>query len=518
MKSLTVACFSSTLQLLRIGKLLGLLGCCLLLLGQGAYGADGTWVANPVDNNWNNPANWSSGTVPGVFDTAFFAGSNTTNINITQGTALENIMFNSGAGAFTITALPSVGVGFGLGIENDSSVEQNFVAATDDSNSGGFSFNQEVDNVTITGPVTFTQQAQNTATGNAGFVNFFFAGAGDATFHDLGASVAGGFGGRTDFYYTGASAENCAIINDGGTAAGAIGGGTSFSQQKPSVGNATLIANSGTNGGGGGFFDLVDGSLGGTARLEVFGNGYMDMSAHTGPSLSIGSIEGDGQIYLGKSPLMVGTNKLSTIFSGVLHPGDPSGGSGTGALIKTGSGTLTLTGANLYTAGTTVSAGTLVVSNKTGSGTGTGAVSVNAGTLGGSGIISGVLTIGVGAFLAPAHGTKAQATLTIQSSLTFNADSTYTYTFKAKKKKAKTDKVIANGVMINGATVVLQGTTQGSLTRGAIYTLISNTATTPIAGAFSNLPDGAIVSVNGNNLQASYEGGDGNDLTLTVVP
>jgi len=36
------------------------------------------------------------------------------------------------------------------------------------------------------------------------------------------------------------------------------------------------------------------------------------------------------------------------------------------------------------------------------------------------------------------------------------------------------------------------------------------------AAAFSNLPDGAIVNVNGNNLQASYEGGD--DLTLTVVP
>ena len=48
--------------------------------------------------------------------------------------------------------------------------------------------------------------------------------------------------------------------------------------------------------------------------------------------------------------------------------------------------------------------------------------------------------------------------------------------------------------------------------------VISNTSATPIAGTFSNLPDGAIVNVNGNNLQASYEGGDGNDLTLTVVP
>jgi hypothetical protein len=39
-----------------------------------------------------------------------------------------------------------------------------------------------------------------------------------------------------------------------------------------------------------------------------------------------------------------------------------------------------------------------------------------------------------------------------------------------------------------------------------------------ISGTFSNLPNGAIMNVNGNNLQASYGSGDGNDLTLVVVP
>ena len=59
---------------------------------------------------------------------------------------------------------------------------------------------------------------------------------------------------------------------------------------------------------------------------------------------------------------------------------------------------------------------------------------------------------------------------------------------------------------------------QGTLQAGLVFTVINNTSATPISGTFSNLPDGAILTVNGNNFQASYEGGDGNDLTLTVVP
>jgi hypothetical protein len=59
--------------------------------------------------------------------------------------------------------------------------------------------------------------------------------------------------------------------------------------------------------------------------------------------------------------------------------------------------------------------------------------------------------------------------------------------------------------------------TQGRLRRGLSLTLISNTSASPINGTFNNLPEGAIVNVNGNNFQASYEGGDGNDLTLTAV-
>ena len=61
-----------------------------------------------------------------------------------------------------------------------------------------------------------------------------------------------------------------------------------------------------------------------------------------------------------------------------------------GAITKTGLGTLTLSGNNGYTGGTTVGNGTLLVNNAAGSGTGAGAVSVaNGATLGGSGAIAG---------------------------------------------------------------------------------------------------------------------------------
>ncbi len=504
-----------------LSSTLTLFGVAIFLLCRTTDAASGTWLANPVDNNWNNPANWSSGTIPNGSDVATFATSDATAVSISSSIIVLDIQFDASADAFAITALPGVHVQFdNTGVLNFSATEQNFLALTDSSGAAGsYGFAGGI----IIGPVVFTQQAQNTVGGTPASVGFAFGSAGAATFHNLGASLPGGIGGRTDFFFTDTSADQCTIINDGASANGGTGGATAFSQEKPDAGNAILIANGGTNAGGGGSFSFNDGSLGGTARLEVFGSGYMDMSSHSGVSLSIGSIEGDGQIYLGKATLIVGTNSLSTTFSGVLHPGGPSNRSGSGFLSKTGTGTLSLTGANLYTNGTTVTQGVLIVSNTAGSGTGSGPLNVNAGTLGGSGIIAGAVTVGTGsgtgAFLAPASGGTKQLILTIQSALTFNADSAYTYTFKAKQNKARSDKVIANGVAINsGAMLNLSGQTQGSLRQGLTLTVISNTSPNPISGTFSNLSDGAIVTVNGNNFQASYEGGDGNDLILTVVP
>ncbi len=344
--------------------------------------------------------------------------------------------------------------------------------------------------------------------------------AANATIVNNGGTVKRAGGGLV-YFYDQSSAGNATITSNGGSVAEASGSRIAFIGAA-TAGNATLIANGGRGEGAQiSFTPYLSGTPnGGTARIEVFGNGQLDNSGDAA-DLTIGSLEGDGLVFIGGNKLTIGSNNLSTTFSGVTQDGGNYGGVG-GSLTKTGTGKLTLTGANTYTGGTAIDGGTLSVNNATGSGLGSGPLQVTTGTLGGSGIISGAVTVGTGsgegAFLAPAAGTTKQANLTMQSGLIFNADATYTYTFKAKKKQTRTDKVVANGVTINGATFAFQGTAQSALKQGLVLTAISNTAATPIAGTFANLPDGAILTVNGNNFQASYEGGDGNDLTLTVVP
>ncbi|HEY2712408.1 MAG TPA: autotransporter-associated beta strand repeat-containing protein [Chthoniobacterales bacterium] len=537
-----------------------------------SFAGSATWEARPATGNWSTPTNWTPATSPnGPNDIATFATSRMRSVAPEGATEVNSIVFNPGASQFTIALLTTTLTISGTGVTNNSGVNQNFAPGpgeidfTNSATAGGSDVvftnagNVQFFNTSTAGNATFTNngavkffdnstagdvtlsnnaevlfQSSSTAgngtiTNTGGGTVIFSNGtptAGNATFTNTGGAVSGEGGGFIIFNslneMTG-TAGNATFINNGGAVGGAIPGETLFNPGD--AGDATLIANGGLGGGGGGLivFSSAGGvSTGGTARVEVFGNGNLDISQQNASGLTTGSIEGDGLIFLGANNLAVGANNLSTTFSGLLQDGGISHHTG-GSLTKTGTGTLTLSGANTYTGGTTVSAGTLLVSNRSGSGTGTGAVKVNAGTIGGSGVITGPVTIGTGsgagAILAPAAGTRKQATLTSQGALTFNANATYNYSFKAKSNKTRADQVVAMGVTIKaGATFVTQGTIQGVLHPGLVLIVISNASATPINGTFNNLSDGAILTVNGTNFQANYEGGDGNDLTLTVVP
>jgi hypothetical protein len=104
-----------------------------------------------------------------------------------------------------------------------------------------------------------------------------------------------------------------------------------------------------------------------------------------------------------------------------------------------------------------------------------------------------------------------------EGTLTFGTHGTYNWNLNSEAPKG--DKVVTAGVTI-GAGALFSPFGRGSATipSGTVFTVIDNTAATPISGSFSNLADGATITIGSNTFQASYEGGDGNDLTLTVMP
>ena len=185
-------------------------------------------------------------------------------------------------------------------------------------------------------------------------------------------------------------------------------------------------------------------------------------------------------------------NGTDYTFSGWV--GASSGGSlGTGnagnnlSLVKTGSGTFTLskTNGNTYANGTTINGGTLLVNNITGSGTGTGDVAVNSGgTLGGTGSIAGNVAVNTGGALAPG---ASIGTLTLSGTLTLDALSTNTFEVDGSAP--------TNDVVVLGSTVTYGGVLKiipsGSFTVGQTFTLFSGAGATDPSNFASVISTGA---------------------------
>jgi fibronectin-binding autotransporter adhesin len=101
--------------------------------------------------------------------------------------------------------------------------------------------------------------------------------------------------------------------------------------------------------------------------------------------------------------------------------------SGTGAVRQDGAGTTILTAANAYGGATTVNAGTLMIEGD--QSLATGATSVNAGILGGTGIIGGDVAVNALATIAPGGLTVAPGTLTIKGGLNLDPNAKLAFNF-----------------------------------------------------------------------------------------
>jgi autotransporter-associated beta strand protein len=144
---------------------------------------------------------------------------------------------------------------------------------------------------------------------------------------------------------------------------------------------------------------------------------------------TIDALAGAGNVTLGIGSLSTGGDDTSSAFHGII--------SGNGNLIKIGTGTLALAGANAYTGGTRLLAGTLIVGNDSALGSGT--LTLEGGILQASSAVN----------LANSFAVEGAATVGGNNKLTFSGTGTAT---------------VANTLMINNTgTTIFAGLLSGQL-------------------------------------------------------
>jgi fibronectin-binding autotransporter adhesin len=535
-----------------------------------SWTTEGNWTPATVPNGIADVATFGVSNTVGIS----LAAPTSSPLTLT----LDSAVFNAGASNFTIEVkkgLSSTQLVFvGAGVVNNSGTYQQFTVTGSQggivfSNSAdaGFNCDYTVSGSTATDPlaasnITFRDDSScefifltnlgsaSAAPGNQGGQTIFLDSAhgGDSTITNGGAQVVGGVGGFTLFSGvdgTAPSAGATSVGSLGGEVAGAAGGLTIF-EGNATLGSGAASVSAGYRAGafggtvifqgnatagngfiGGGEFTgsqglpghifFFDDSTGGTADCFIFDGSVLDISQHNPPGLTVGVFAGDGIIYLGSNNLTTGVPTTSSNFDGTIQDGGVAGGVG-GSF--TCGGSVTITSANTYTGGTVIDGGGFLrVAAPTGSAVGSGPVQILNGTLAGKGTILNTVVVGTGsgpqAWLVPES--TGNGTIRIRKKVFFRGDATF---FIQVSVPPTATKVVARGVRIESGAVinVSEAGVPRVLPPGTVYTVLENTFSQPIVGAFSNLPDGGTIAAGENTLLANYTGGDGNDLTLTVVP
>jgi autotransporter-associated beta strand protein len=313
---------------------------------------------------------------------------------------------------------------------------------------------------------------QNEGTGALVFTSAFTAtGAGDKKLTLQGANTDNN---EISGKIVNNSSANITSVTKAGAGKWILSGANTYS------GNTTLGSSSGILG-------IGNASALGTGVLTISGSTSSFDNSSGGP-LTIANaftMSGGSPSFVGSDDLRIngavtisGANRTITVNANTLTLGGAIGqDSSARKLTKAGGGTLQLFGDSTYSGGTTITAGTLLVNNTTGSGAGSGIVTVNAaGTLGGNGIISGAVS--VSGKISPGNGSIG--TLTLGTAPTLSG----TAAMEINKSGATltADKIVlSSGALAYGGTLTVTASGD-TLTGGVVFDLFDASSFT---GSFS---------------------------------
>ena len=244
----------------------------------------------------------------------------------------------------------------------------------------------------------------------------------------------------------------------------------------------------------------------GAAQLNAATGTVFDFSATTGPAnnniISAGSIAGAGNFVLGANQLNVGSNNLSTTVSGTI-----SGN----ALVKEGTGTLTLSGTNTYTGGTTITDGTIAAASQTAGvvdALGSGAVTLDGGKLrvDVTADFTNLITFNAGKTSTLSTATGQTVTLTNATTVTLGANAIANF-------GAATD----TGTIIYGAGATVDPTASIVVAGGKLQDSGDSLVGLTFAAASTTVNAGAVLDFNDSSNQAIHNlQGSGSVVTGTV--
>lgn len=506
------------------------------------YGGTGTW--DLTNTFWNNSATIGSGTALSAWDNAasplnsanFLRGTTGTvtvsgTVNaLSVGLGSSTGSFTSGSGAYTLTG-------------GTLDLRQTTFGSDSITNTTGTNI---VDSAIVlwgTGSIVGTKITANGGklTINGGISD----GAGLAVAHSFTmASFSGGIleinGNITKAGSTGitfnigsAGTANSGVFALGGNNTGLTGAATlnrgtlTLNNTNALVGAASVtVANANSTVALADTANLLIGTGGVTLNKNITYTALTSTDTSDirtlGGSNTSGTATYSGTVTLGAFAASgTGSSLRVTSASGgtVAFSGNITDGTNTVALLLNGTGIVKFTrgtGMN-YDGGTTISSGTLLVTNTSGSGTGSGTVSVgNTATFGGSGIVSGATTAAAGSFLSPGSDAGATGNLTFGGTLDLAglASGTGGLLFDLDTTAASDKVTLSAGALSIGsgtlnfndfAFTTLGGFGVGTYTLFDTNTSIVGTLGTNLTGTIGGL-DAALAFADG-----------GQDLVLTVT-